>query len=96
MWKCITENSLRISGLRGEVQEQMEDGFGEALLNSNYMDKVAESGFDRWSFGKGSIYRIRQWQDRLLQRKGMEVLDKVFGREAKMNRSGNTGQLVFS
>lgn len=60
MWKCITENSLRISGLRGEVQEQMEDGFGEALLNSKVMDKVADSGFDRGSFGKESICRIRQ------------------------------------
>ena len=46
MWKCITENSLRISGLRGEVHEQMEDGFGEALLNSNYMGEVAGGGFD--------------------------------------------------
>ena len=39
---------------------------------------------------------VRLRQDRLLQRKGMIVPDEVSCREAEMNRSGNTGQLVFS
>ena len=49
----------------------------------------------RWLW-RGVAEDFRQRQDRLLQRKGMIVPDEVSCREAEMNRSGNTGQLVFS
>lgn len=58
MWKCITENSLRISGLRGEVQEQMEDGFGEAVLNSNDMDEVATADLIKEALVKGQYAEL--------------------------------------
>ena len=38
----ITEKSLwKIPTLRGDVQEQMEDGFGEAVLNILGADRTA-------------------------------------------------------
>ena len=38
----ITERSLwKIPALRGDVQEQMEDGFGEAVLNRLGADRTA-------------------------------------------------------
>lgn len=68
--------------------EQMEDGFGEALLKG-------EVGRDRTACYSGRVSRTQLYLRMTVQGSGRIyggfVPDKVPDREAGINRSGNTG-----
>lgn len=65
--------------------------------NNSEAERDIQGADGRWLLRGAAEQASRLRQDRLLQRKGMVVLNEVPGREAGTNRSGITGlQLVFS